>query len=498
MLPEFSSHRFTHKGFHGVLHTFFPVAQAPLQPLFNQYGDCFQHTLFFVHDDYVEWYWDADEMDRIGRDVTEKAQKSRSFLPRLLRQWHGLVRKFEQQIHQVEKTDVCTLSDTQLLSLYAQFYDAYVEEFGLALSLQDPFSMHADRLVEPALREFLQSKGLEAKFNEIYAVLFAPIKASFLAREHEDLLKIAILIHKRHATEELRNDPAAIKRHPTIANRLHQHAKSYFWASNNYAKTPVLTANDFLQRALDEKEPEKQLRHVAEQMHKNRHYKAAFIRKLKMPATLKTLIAICEAFSYMQDERKKYVLISNHYQQRFLKEVSRRTGMPLTDLQYVAFPELPSVLDGSFDATKARKRRQFCLCYQTPDSWKIVEGKDAEKMFRKHFQETGETQDVLSGTCANPGLASGPVKIIKKTHDLVNMRAGDILVASMTRPEMLIAMKKAAAIVTDEGGITSHAAVVSRELDIPCLIGTKNATKWLKDGDVVEVNAGKGTIKKSA
>lgn len=496
MLPDFSKHRFTHKGFHGVLHTFFPVAQAPLQPLRNQYGDCFSHTLFFVHDDYVEWYWDSDEMDRIGRGVIEKASKNRGFLPRLLRQWHELIREFESQIRLVQKTDLSALTDEQLLSLYAQFYDAYVEEFGLALGLQDPFSMHADVLVEPALRDFLQSKGLESRFNEIYAVLFAPIKASFLAREHEDLLKITVLIHKRHATDELQKEPAALQRHPTIANRLHQHAKHYFWISNNYAKTPVLNAGDFLQRALQEKEPESQLRRHQDELRKNRHYKAAIARKLKLPARLRTLVAIGEAFSYMQDERKKYVLISNHYQQKFLKEASRRSGMPLADLQYVAFPELQQVLDGSFDGATAKKRRSFSLCHQTPAAWKIVEGKEAEKIFRKHFKKDAETQTILVGTCANPGHATGPVKIIKKTHDLINMKQGDVLVASMTRPEMLLAMKKAAAIVTDEGGITSHAAVVSRELGIPCLIGTKNASKWLKDGDQVEVDATKGHIKK--
>jgi len=73
---------------------------------------------------------------------------------------------------------------------------------------------------------------------------------------------------------------------------------------------------------------------------------------------------------------------------------------------------------------------------------------------------------------------------------------GDILVTSMTRPEFLPIMKKAAAFVTNEGGITSHAAIVSRELKKPCIIGTKFATQVLKDGDMVEVDATNGVIKK--
>lgn len=76
------------------------------------------------------------------------------------------------------------------------------------------------------------------------------------------------------------------------------------------------------------------------------------------------------------------------------------------------------------------------------------------------------------------------------------MEKGEILVTVMTSPDFMVAAKKAAAIVTDEGGITCHAAIVSREMKIPCIIGTKIATKVLKDGDIVEVDADKGVVRK--
>jgi len=81
-------------------------------------------------------------------------------------------------------------------------------------------------------------------------------------------------------------------------------------------------------------------------------------------------------------------------------------------------------------------------------------------------------------------------------EDFDKFESGDILVTSMTRPEFLPIMKKAAAIITDEGGITCHAAIVSRELNIPCVIGTKNASRSLKDGNRVEVDADHGIVKK--
>ena len=89
----------------------------------------------------------------------------------------------------------------------------------------------------------------------------------------------------------------------------------------------------------------------------------------------------------------------------------------------------------------------------------------------------------------------GTVKVLHSATEAYKVEKGDILVAVMTRPDYVPAMKLAAAIVTDEGGITCHAAIVARELHIPCIIGTKIATKVLKDGMKVEVNADHGWVK---
>lgn len=101
----------------------------------------------------------------------------------------------------------------------------------------------------------------------------------------------------------------------------------------------------------------------------------------------------------------------------------------------------------------------------------------------------------IKGTIANKGLASGRVKIIIETKDLKKVRKGDILVADETDPDFLPAMQKARAIVTDLGGVLCHAAIVSRELKIPCITGTKIATQIFKDEDLVEVDAEKGVVK---
>ena len=104
----------------------------------------------------------------------------------------------------------------------------------------------------------------------------------------------------------------------------------------------------------------------------------------------------------------------------------------------------------------------------------------------------------VSGLGATPGRASGKVKIIHNLDQLDKVAEGDIIVAEMTTPDMVPAMKRAAGIVTDEGGTTSHAAIVSRELGVPAIVGAKTATQQLKDGQYITIDGEKGTIEPGA
>ncbi|MDP3173696.1 MAG: putative PEP-binding protein, partial [Phenylobacterium sp.] len=107
-----------------------------------------------------------------------------------------------------------------------------------------------------------------------------------------------------------------------------------------------------------------------------------------------------------------------------------------------------------------------------------------------------ESDLILKGDPASPGIASGVVKVILSAKEINKIVPGDVLVAPQTNPDYVPAMKKAVAIVTDSGGRTSHAAIVSRELGIPAVVGTEIATKKLKTGNIITVNGTKGEIYK--
>ncbi|MFB6131899.1 MAG: phosphoenolpyruvate synthase [Halanaeroarchaeum sp.] len=106
----------------------------------------------------------------------------------------------------------------------------------------------------------------------------------------------------------------------------------------------------------------------------------------------------------------------------------------------------------------------------------------------------GNGEELLSGLGASPGIASGAVRTVGKLDQLDKVGEGDIIVTEMTTPDMVPAMKRAAGIVTDEGGMTSHAAIVSRELGVPAVVGCGNATAVLRDDQIVTIDGDRGSI----
>ena len=109
--------------------------------------------------------------------------------------------------------------------------------------------------------------------------------------------------------------------------------------------------------------------------------------------------------------------------------------------------------------------------------------------------EQHQDYEKLVGQIVSKGIGKGKVRVIKTKNDLTMFNKGEVLVTEMTYPDYVPQMKMAAGVVTDEGGITCHAAIVSRELKIPCVVGTKIATQVLKDGDLVEVDANNGVVR---
>jgi phosphoenolpyruvate synthase/pyruvate phosphate dikinase len=201
--------------------------------------------------------------------------------------------------------------------------------------------------------------------------------------------------------------------------------------------------------------------------------------KVKIPSQLKSLVDELKELSFFRADRtdKYYELLG--LCRPIFQEVAESLGIPFKDL---AFYDVESIFAGN--------PKKISI----PFSFLYLDGKQYFSQ-DKFIEFAKEAEDEIKGISAYLGKAKGIVKIIKHPSELGKINEGDILVAQMTFPAFISAMHKASAFVTDEGSITCHAAIVAREMKKPCIIGTKIATKVLKDGDLVEVDANKGIVR---
>lgn len=147
------------------------------------------------------------------------------------------------------------------------------------------------------------------------------------------------------------------------------------------------------------------------------------------------------------------------------------------------------------DVLKKRAKQFLFIPGKLAEAISLQDFSDRAQEYHFNIETPPQDSNILNGQTGNEGYAKGRVRVIKRKEQIINAQRGEILVSPMTTPDFAPAMKKAAGIITDEGGITCHAAITSRELGIPCVIGTKFATQILHDGDLVEVDADKGVVR---
>ena len=183
----------------------------------------------------------------------------------------------------------------------------------------------------------------------------------------------------------------------------------------------------------------------------------------------------------------------------FFKKICQKYKTSLEEIMYYLPNEFLELLKEKKKIEKKilENRRRYYVLYLQNGKFRLYTDRKAQDLEKKQLSQEVEVlkAEEIRGMVASPGYVKGKARIVNTKNQMEQMKKGEILVSIMTTPRLIPAVKKAIAIVTDEGGITCHAAIISRELNIPCIIGTRVATKVLKDGDKVEIDANKGIVK---
>lgn len=222
-------------------------------------------------------------------------------------------------------------------------------------------------------------------------------------------------------------------------------------------------------------------------------------REMKISKLDLEYLLMAKRFVYIKDVRDDYRRESVFYARPLFAEIARRMNINPEDTSYLQTSEIRDFLKNGVRIQKeiVLERKKGYVVYLDKNKKPVcLQGVEIKNILKSWslLQIKEKIKDIL-GRVASKGLAKGKVAIVKGLKDLNKVKKGNILIAVTTHPDYVPAMRKSSAIVTDEGGITSHAAIVSREFGIPCIVGTKLATKVFKDGDLVEVDANKGIVR---
>jgi len=447
---------------------------------------------------------------RAYEELTAKIRKRAEYLDELInKSMESGQRLNAWTAEHIFAVDLTVLSGRQLIALLKTSIDMQedVSGYGLALPILDYQDLS---FVEGTLNKFLQTNVTAERVSEYYSRLTEPAHKSFAQDQEEDLLKLMAEFWKDGKLADdirTRSIDEVKEIHGDFYSRLSQHAQEYAWVYYVYMG-PAFTdvdyygfASDYVKKSID---PQDRLSELRERRARITKLRAACLGELKPEGLNAFILDIASKVMWAKPRRKEYQSKSFYHMEKLAREIARRLFISVEQVRSAPVEVLEAALSTTRDVdwSIVNSIRNLHICLPNDDgSMTTLIDSEAEEFSSNSIKRVAESQDLtgvkeLKGATACRGKAVGRAKIINVPADMEKMEYGDILVSSATGPSIVPAMKKAAAIITDIGGLTCHASIVSRELNIPCVVGLKVATKVVSDGDIVAVDADRAEIRK--
>jgi phosphohistidine swiveling domain-containing protein len=401
----------------------------------------------------------------------------------------------------IKKASGC--SGKELNHYYQNFIAGNTElySFGLVLSLLD---FQNTTFISDELHSILRKNKADKYFN----ILTDSRRDTFNKQQEIAILKVLSEIAKNKKLIDCfkKQDGSQLaaylmKKEKKTWKIISEHARRYAWVHYVYEGPAgdeiyfIDILRDYAKRGIDPAKELAKYRQEKEALYKRQE---EITKSLKLDNYEKQIIGIARDFVFFKAYRRELQTWSYYHLEFLLKEIAKRLHLSMKQARMMLSEEMKIALrTGKVSHNLLNDRLQLVVYGYKPRRFCLI-GKPARDFAKKEIkpEEKVKIVDKLSGEVASPGKARGEVAIINAPEDMKKMKPGNVLVSFSTNPNLMPAIRRAAAIITDEGGLTCHAAIVSRELGIPCVVGTKIATQVLKDGDRVEVDANKGVIKK--
>jgi len=423
------------------------------------------------------WAWDEKQINAVGakllRVLAHPASRDRHYTR--LKRYALRANAASDAIGQL---DLASRTDRELIGWYHYLQD----EIGPAHGLMDIDVDAIDVVFEKFLLGLLRRKVKDrTALMDVYGTLSVPLHETYFIKELRAMLAAVRMGHTSH----------------TDAERIRY---TFWWVDMGWEKL-VPRPLSYYTSKLRTYTKDRALKKLAT-LDKNKRSitraRNSALKRHHLGRDIRYWLGVLDRYAQLHDLRKEMQVKSIYAAHLLMREVARRRKVHTDDLECLFVRDIESMLRGAPLPRAEIERRKRAVC-EIVDGKRLtaLSGVRALRESKRLLVRSVGTKGSVQGMPATSGTVTGRAKICNGSFEaLKKIRTGDVLITGMTQPDCVPAMRRASAIVTDEGGLTCHAAIVARELKKPCVVGTKYATQVFKDGDRVEVNAERGIVRK--
>ncbi len=440
-------------------------------------------SLVITKNELGSYYLFAEDTKRLSKSVQAKVQENPNFSSELAAECRRACAELVD-VSRESANNIARQTNVALKNKLQAYCDSYIR---FAKFMAIPVAL--ERTLTASIETAIANVAGKDRIKEFLGKLMTTPTLADSQKESLDLLRLAVEVKKNGAD----------------VGALDDHAEKYRWLSCYNIDELAYTTKYFSERlalllAKDVAELEKELVEMEQRLPHDIQIYHQTLKELSLPTQPEKEIELLRELVYLRTFRVEMQSKANYYIQPLFQAIANQLKISLRHACALLPAELSSALDSKLilSETELEERCQnYAFRYDENGILFMVGQKNTPAIEQ---QELG-TQKIdaiaeLRGTTAYQGVASGQARVVITKEEIKKFKTGEILVTPMTTPEFVPAMKKAAAIVTNEGGVLCHAAIMARELKVPCIIGTERATTVFKTGDKIVVDATNGIVKK--
>ncbi|MFH0870388.1 MAG: PEP-utilizing enzyme [archaeon] len=422
------------------------------------------------------------EDKKISKLIYDKIIKKR-FFPKVYAGVISCSKKLLRFVRPLKTKDFSAYTSKSLASHYLRFCDLFMT---MRTFSSIPMALeHGNSAWTSLLKDILRKRiSDEQEMNEVFSLLTTPDRISYTTQFKLEITKIGI---KRCKCKSITKD---------IDSLLDRFAwVNYTFEGIPLGKKDIIEKIESLGKTKDDFESI--IRANDSRLKELKMQKRQIIERYGLSKEEMNMFDIGAGLVFLKFYRKGVFAESYYNVESLLEEIGKRIGCSMRQVANMLPYEVLAALEiGSFPYGLIDSRIEESVLFHRGGKT-IALSSHVKAMYAKDAI-TYSGNEAIKGQTAYPGKVKGKVKIVNVAADMAGFKDGYVLVSRATNPSLIPVMERCSAMITDLGGLTCHAAIVARELKKPCVVGTKIATKVLKDGDMVEVDANLGMIKKLA